>query len=367
MRYRFGFAMEHTLGHVTFARALQKVVAEDDQVEAEWFLVEPQGRGLAARTPVLSRNYTLRTSATARAMVGRGRRLDALLLHTQTLGLFFWPLMGRVPTVISTDATPLNIDAVGAAYGHAQAGTLVEGVKRRLTGSLFRRAAWLVPWSEWAERSLVHDYAVAPERCRVVQPGVDVAWWAAGRAPAPVGDEGTGAGGAEVSVVFVGGDFERKGGNDLLAAVGELRRQGLAVRCDLVTRQELPDQPGVRVHRGLRPGDPALRDLVARADIFALPTRGDALGLAIVEAMAAGVPVVSTEVAAIPEVVRPGTGLLVPPGDVAALVQALRHLVVSPGLRRQMGREAHAVAAREHDLSRSGRALLDLLKAAVRQ
>jgi glycosyltransferase involved in cell wall biosynthesis len=71
----------------------------------------------------------------------------------------------------------------------------------------------------------------------------------------------------------------------------------------------------------------------------------EAFGLTVVEAMAAGVPVVASAVGGIPELVDPDvTGILVPPGDAAALADALRRLIQDPALREQMGGKARAAA-----------------------
>jgi glycosyltransferase involved in cell wall biosynthesis len=73
-------------------------------------------------------------------------------------------------------------------------------------------------------------------------------------------------------------------------------------------------------------------------DIFVLPTRGDNLPVAILEAMAAAAPVIATRVGGIPEEVIEGkTGLLVPPDDALALAEAIDQLTSHPDLRREMG------------------------------
>jgi glycosyltransferase involved in cell wall biosynthesis len=93
-----------------------------------------------------------------------------------------------------------------------------------------------------------------------------------------------------------------------------------------------------------------LGDLLSVMDIFVLPSLWEGLPLSMVLAMGAGLPVVSTSVAGIPEVVQDGrTGLLVPPGDAAALGRALARLVGSADERRSLGE-----AAREYVLPRFG-------------
>lgn len=86
-----------------------------------------------------------------------------------------------------------------------------------------------------------------------------------------------------------------------------------------------------------------LGDLLAAVDIFVMPSFWEGLPLSMVLAMGAGLPVVATRVAGIPEVVQDGcTGLLVEPGDRGALGAALGRLVDSPALRAQLGAAAQA-------------------------
>jgi glycosyltransferase involved in cell wall biosynthesis len=101
--------------------------------------------------------------------------------------------------------------------------------------------------------------------------------------------------------------------------------------------------PGVNVIRGVFPNTPRWTELWREADLFVMPTRHEAFGVVFQEAAAAGLPVVATNINAVPEIVVNGhTGLLIDPGDRAALVQALRTLVASPQLRRRMGTAAVA-------------------------
>jgi glycosyltransferase involved in cell wall biosynthesis len=73
-------------------------------------------------------------------------------------------------------------------------------------------------------------------------------------------------------------------------------------------------------------------------DVFAMPSIWEGFGLVLLEAMAAGRPIVASRVATIPEVVVDGeTGLLVPPGDPVALAEALAELAHDAGRARQLG------------------------------
>lgn len=85
-------------------------------------------------------------------------------------------------------------------------------------------------------------------------------------------------------------------------------------------------------------------DLIAAADVLAHPSSREALGLVIVEAMALGTPVVATAVGGVPTVVTDGeTGLLVPPGDAAALAAAIERLLDDEALRHRLATAARAV------------------------
>jgi len=90
---------------------------------------------------------------------------------------------------------------------------------------------------------------------------------------------------------------------------------------------------------------PHFDDLLARADLFLLPSETESFGLAALEALASGVPVVASAVGGIREVVKPGaTGLLVPPAEPVALADATRSLLEDEPRRLAMARAARADA-----------------------
>jgi glycosyltransferase involved in cell wall biosynthesis len=101
-------------------------------------------------------------------------------------------------------------------------------------------------------------------------------------------------------------------------------------------------------------------DLLARADVFALSSRSEGAPVSILEAMAAGLPVVASRVGGVPELVVDGkTGLLVPPGDPGAMGSALGRLLADAGLRRRLGAAGRERALRRFDVRTQRRAHLD--------
>jgi glycosyltransferase involved in cell wall biosynthesis len=359
---RAAFVMEQTLGHVTHARNLRAVLDTQRRVQPTWIPVPFDVAGPGKMLPLWRSNWSVRASWRARRALDAAvaaAPIDAAFFHTQVVSLFSTGLMRRIPSVLSLDATPINFDVVGASYGHRPAGDgLLDRQKYRLNREAFHAAAALVSWSRWGKRSLVEDYGVPASRVRVLAPGAAPAYFQIGRERETAAPR---AAGERVRLLFVGGDFQRKGGDLLLQCLDG----GLGERCELhvVTRDEtVQPGPNVRVYRGVGPNSPELLRLFREADIFVLPSRGECLAVVLMEATAAGLPVVTTDVGALGEAVRPGeSGLLAPAGDGRALAGALTALVDDAALRARMGRAGHAMACELFDAAVNNRALLDLI------
>jgi glycosyltransferase involved in cell wall biosynthesis len=362
MAYRLGFVIEQTLGQVTHTRNFQHWVARDPDVDPTWILISYDTREGWASLPVLNRNWTVRASLLARAQVRevlRTQPLDGLFFHTPVTALFAHRLMTELPSVVSMDATPLSFDAIGTPYDHRpSSATMVESVKNALTKRSFDRARRLVVWNQWGKESLVSDYGAPADKVEVIPPGIDLTLWNFPRQVSAVA--------APVRLLFVGGDFRRKGGDTLLEAF----RTNLMHRCelDIVTRErvDVSGLSNVRVHHGLGPNAPGLMALYSRADVFVFPTLADVLPLAIMEAMASALPVITTNVGAISEQIDEGvTGFLIPPNDVGALTNATLRLVEDAQLRHRMGAEARRVADQRFNGSINYARLIDVCKRCV--
>jgi glycosyltransferase involved in cell wall biosynthesis len=158
---------------------------------------------------------------------------------------------------------------------------------------------------------------------------------------------------APLRVVSVGRLIEFKGFHHLIDAIGRLRDTGVEATLDLIGdgpwREPLAAQIerralGDRVRLSGVLSQDAIKARLAASDVFALACcvgasgASDILPTVIMEAMAARLPVVSTRVAGVPEMVADGvTGLLAPPDDPAALADALARLAADPGLRTSLG------------------------------
>lgn len=358
---RFTFVMEQTLGHVSFMQNIRTAFDADTSVDMHWLEVDPNVEAAWEKLPGVRENWSLRAGLRARAALRNDRlahgRSDLYLFHTQVVSLLSsgW-MRDPPPIVVSLDATPLNYDRVGAAYGHSRDPAALERLKFWLNSRAFQQANHVVTWSHWARWSLIEDYGVAAELVDVVPPGTDLGVWRTATDSAPADDAG------KIRLLFVGGDFSRKGGRILL----DVFARELAESCELhlVTKAPVSDAgPGVFIHRDIAPNSPRLRSLLASADVFVLPTLGDVHSIASVEAMAAGLPVVASDIGAIDEVVvDEQTGFLVPPGDERALAQALQRLLDDDELRKQMGQRGRARAEALFDSAKNANRLLSICK-----
>jgi glycosyltransferase involved in cell wall biosynthesis len=153
-----------------------------------------------------------------------------------------------------------------------------------------------------------------------------------------------------VRVLFVGWLLEAKGVRELLEAAARLPDMHLTLvgpeETSFVATLRAPlEALGSRVR--VLPARPRAEviALYHEADLFVLPTWREGFPNVVLEAMAAGLPVVATPVGAIPDAVRDGEeGLLVPVRDARALERALATLIADPELRLAMGRRARARA-----------------------
>ncbi len=151
-------------------------------------------------------------------------------------------------------------------------------------------------------------------------------------------------------ILFTGGNFERKGGDLLLRWARETGRRGWELHLVTIDRIENPP-PGVVVHNDLGSNAAELIELTRRCDLFALPTRADCFSIASLEAMAAGLPVITSDVGGIADIVREGeTGYLLAPDDFDGLCDRLETLLASPARRQEMGRKGREVVCAHFEL-----------------
>ena len=179
-------------------------------------------------------------------------------------------------------------------------------------------------------------------------------------------------------IISVGRLVEKKGFADLIEACCRLKERGLSFRCEIIGEGPLEDSLRAQIAKSeleslVRLVGPQTQDKIARrlstATVFCLPCvveQGggmDNLPTVIAEAMASGLPVVSTPIAGVPEMVADNvSGFLVPPGDPVALADALGKVVGDKELARRFGEHGRERARETFSIEASASSLRDLFQ-----
>lgn len=235
-------------------------------------------------------------------------------------------------------------------------------------------AAFITPISEYNRRFLlqVSGNPAAANKMHVVHCGLDPDEFR----PVP-----RTAANARPRLLGIGRLVEKKGFRYLLEACRLLAERGQDFECHIIGGG--PEMEALRALRdayglgnrvellGPQPQE-RVRELLNRADVFALPcvvaSDGDRDGIPVVlmEAMALEVPVVSTSLSGIPELIHDGhNGRLVPPGDAVALADAIAGLLADPAFARRLAAQGRLTIAREFDIEQSITQLQTLFAAAI--
>lgn len=286
----------------------------------------PLGLAGARRVPALARLL-------------RAERPDLFHAHMSSPVACKWALaaavLARVPAVLGTvqvgSYEPPNRSADWQLRLLSRGVDRYLAVSREIAAELVERLGWPA-----ARIEVVHN-AVEPERLAVAAP--------------PGLREQLGGSGTRVLVLTAARLDAQKGHPVLLEAAAAVPEAVFVLAGDGPERpklEALAEKLGVaeRVRFLGRRDD--VPELLAACDVFALPSLYEGSSLAVLEAMAAGRPVVSSAIGGTEELVEDGrSGLLVPPGDPQALASALRRLIADPELRRTLAIRARERVERE--------------------
>lgn len=300
---------------------------------------------------ILHTPYAMR--AIQRAVCLRLRQLP-LLFSFQTQS-FFSGMVAETPHFVYTDHTHLvNFRTPRWDTKKFWGNDWVE-MERRLYASATRNFTW----SGHVRESIIHDYRVPAER--VIKVGVGSNAETLDALPASQTTRYS-----SQRILFIGVAWERKGGPDLLEAFASVEKHFPAATLRIVgCRPRIPSS-AKNVHIVGRVGLDQIRAELLGASIFALPTRCEPFGIAVVEAMHFALPTITSDIEAMPEIVSANeTGLLVAPYNPASLADALRRLLASPEQCQKMG-EAGRVRARElFDWKQTGSRICSEIRASI--
>jgi glycosyltransferase involved in cell wall biosynthesis len=281
---------------------------------------------------------------TAAERADAARRFAALPDGTRVLvdGLAF----GALPEIMVAEAGRLRLVALVHHPLAEETGLAVEAAGRLAASERAALgAARRVIVTSAATAAALAGYGVEPGRCVVIEPGTDTAPLARG------------SGGASPVLLSVATLTLRKGHALLFDALARIRDRAWRLECVGSDEREVATSAQLRARvealglsdrvflRG-EAGPAALATAYDGADLFVSPSLYEGYGMALAEALARGLPVVATCTGAAAAMVGRDAGLLVPPGDVAALRAALARLLDDPALRRRCAEAAARVRAR---------------------
>lgn len=333
-------------GAESLAAVFARTIARDPRIDAHVACLKRLGgnplepllwRAGVPVTPLDARH--LRDVSAFRRFLDLIRAIEPDVIHAHlTYASIFGALASRLTS--TPFVTTLHVPPSDAPFLSR------ERMRERLACALLSRHGTTVAVSQAQRDMYVKRGLIDPERIVVVHNGIETDAFAAADRPRQVALRerfGLPAEALVLTSVAVLRD-DTKGIHLLLEAARDVLA-GVPVR--LLIAGDGPARPGLeRRARELGLQDVVLwlgqRDdvatILAGSDLFVLPTLSDQFPTVLLEAMAAGLPVISTSVGGVPEIVsHESTGLLVPAGDVAALAGAIERLVSDAALRRRLG------------------------------
>jgi glycosyltransferase involved in cell wall biosynthesis len=218
-----------------------------------------------------------------------------------------------------------------------------------LEGASYRGAARVFTFSEAARRSAIDDYGVDPARAIAV--GAAGNYREAGASARTYGNR---------TLIFNGSEFERKGGDRVLAAFRLVRERFPDAELTVVAHSDIVEEPGVRDAGRLPPGE--LFDRFDRTDVVLAPTRHDAFPGFVLEAMSRGVVAVLSDAEPMHEIVTDGKdGYVVSPPTPDRLAARVIELFERPELLRELGAAGRERVVREFNWDAVAARMIDSL------
>jgi glycosyltransferase involved in cell wall biosynthesis len=347
--------------HPALSRLAAPVIYLDDHEARKW------GSWLAGEWPELAPHRDKLWKCVEEAALGHDAAavdtvFHAALLASRGLRLGLHALHAHFATVSCTLAYEAHrISGIPFSFTAHAKDIFTDTVDRTLLTAKINAARFVVTVSQYNRRFLIEQHPEAvPDKIRVLYNGVDLDFFSPDKAAQPV---------TPPAILAIGRLVIKKGFADLVRACALLRDRKMDFRCrivgqgreegplrDLIVSLGLPDHVELC---GPRTQD-AVRDMMREATILCLPCiraedgNQDALPTVLLEAMACGLPVVSTHLSGIPEIIDADQdGLLVAPGDPAALAAALERLLISPDLRARLASAGRRKAEDRFNLRKS--------------
>jgi glycosyltransferase involved in cell wall biosynthesis len=345
--YRIDFALIVLTGNITRYKIVRPLVDKDTSVKARWYPIRTWFEGDPLRIFPGFLRLRLRHFLDSWPAYFNPPA-DAIVIHAfETFYIYvaLKRLLGRKTIIIN------NPD------GRTE--------RSQIYSFAFKHTDLLVPWSNWSAQEHKAQFPEIPdEKIVVLHPGINLSDWPMRKPHSP---------GARFKLLFVGGDFIRKGGDTLLDAFSS----HLQDNCELVIatqsallpvpiRERIAQMEHVTLHLDLTSNSDQLKQLYRDTDCFVMPTTGDASPWVALESMATGIPIIISDVGGIPDMVIDGeTGLLVQPNDPAAIAKAVRRIQNDPEFASRLTRQGRAHVEAHYSAATNTERFLSIIKTLV--
>lgn len=258
----------------------------------------------------------------------------------QTWSMFDFSSPGT-PHFVYTDHTYLSCKEY-PTYGKEMWAPIRRDWAIALEESIYENASGIFTWSRNVTETLINKYGISAEKVLCVGVGTNVPLESLCRIPIMLDRY------RSKRVVIVGGAWERKGGPELVAAFQRVLKIHKDAKLMIVGCSPEINEPFIEVVGSVPLGQ--VHEYLARSAVYCMPTKLEPFGVAFLEALAAGLPVVALRLGAAPDFVIDGkTGTLVEHGDIEGLAQALISLLGDPEKCQEYAENGRALVKEKYN------------------
>jgi glycosyltransferase involved in cell wall biosynthesis len=321
------FILSRLLGGKTFSNGVVSAVEEMPEIEPSFLFFDGEDWG-KYQIPFIYKKLNKFTAAQLarskfNAVLGnKNLDFDCVFIQSFELAQGFGDIIAKKPTILAHDSTNILghwlIYNLNKSYPNLFKFLLKSFLTTPFYWPVIRNVDIFMPRTNWCAQSLIKHYHVDKTRIIVTPGSLDLSIWEPNEAI---------KGKEPLKLLFVGNDFERKGGDFLI----QLYTTWLQEDFELVivsNDKHLPSRgmpDGIKWVNGITHGQlNKLIDIYRSADIFVYPTKKDQLGLVLLEAAAMGLPIVASDVGGISDIVKDGLNGFLMPYDAAEHQWALK-------------------------------------------